>query len=99
MDPNEKMGKPVSLRLYRVLTDLRVALAEEFGVDFAFHVLGRGEMLAASAADGTVWAKTNTQDCADCQDRPGFSGTGRKCKTCSGSGFVQFPAVESSEAV
>ena len=74
MDPNEKMGKPVSLRLYRVLTDLRVALAEEFGVDFAFHVLGRG-------------------------DRPGFSGTGRKCKTCSGSGFVQFPAVESSEAV
>ncbi len=28
------------------------------------------------------------RDCPSCQDRPGFDGLGRECKTCKGKGIV-----------
>ncbi len=53
-----KEGKPVSVKTAKAIDNLGVALIKEFGCDFAYTIMGRGHILAASSlAHGTITAK------------------------------------------
>lgn len=56
-------GEPTSLKVARAVERLRLALAAEYGVDYAFMVAGRGRVLAASTMrDGTIQPRVQQRE-------------------------------------
>jgi hypothetical protein len=52
---------------------------------------------SAIAHTHTIQKAIQMQRCPHCQDRPGYDGLGRVCKTCKGKGETEVPMREGSK--
>lgn len=82
--PNaDETGKPLAPHAY----ETRDAVYCHGASGYRCWVLTTGLCQVAIIGDGELVVVDRTH-CRHCQDRPGFDGLGRPCKTCRGSGFV-----------